>query len=428
MSQVLDDAVSGIQDDFIEFVRDLLRLPSVNHPPDGDEGPSQRFIEEKLRALDLTVDVFEPDSVPGITDHPLWNPAPKNYADRPNVVGVWKGTGGGKSLLLTTHVDVVPLGPLEAWKAHGPWDADLEDGKIFARGAVDVKGGLACLAGAIEVVMKAGLRPKGDVILASCVDEEHGGMNGSLAVVCKGYTADATVLIEPTGMVVCPGTQGGQQINLHVRGKGVYLVDKHLGVDAIDKMYIVRQALQKLEAGRNARFTDEPLLSDLPLPATVNIQDIHGGDSAGQVADLCSSYIWYIANPGETEAGVMAEFQEAIDAACAEDDWLREHPPEVAIYGKFLDPCAIPTDSPIIGTMHNALRDIGKPVKPLQYMKSGCDLSRFVLPSGGNMPGVVFGPGDASVAHTPREYVEVVDLIDTVRILARTIVEWCDAA
>jgi acetylornithine deacetylase len=427
MNHDIDAVISSMQDEFIDFLRGLLRIPSVAEPPNGEEGASQHYLADKLQSLGLDVDLFQPDEVPNITEHPLWNPAPKDYTDRPNAVSVWKGSGGGRSLLITSHVDVVPLGPLESWEknGHGPWDADMEEGVIYGRGAVDVKGGLACLVGAIEALKKVGIQPKGDVTFASVVDEEHGGMNGSLAVVAKEYTADATVLIEPTDMVVCPGTQGGQQIYLYVRGKGVFLVDKHLGVDAIDKMYLVRKELLQLELNRNAEFQNEPLLCDLPLPATVNIQTIKGGDMTGQVADLCSSYIWYTANPGETEAKVMGEFQAALDAAAANDEWLQAHPAETEVYGKFLDPCSTPLDSPIIGSMHRAIEQVGLPIKPLQYMKSGCDLSRFVLPEAGNMPGVVFGPGDASTAHTSREQVKVEDLMNTVRVMAHTIIDWC---
>ena len=126
------DEVDRRRDELVAFAADLIRIPSETHPPGGDEGPVQRFIEAKLRDIGLDVDVFEPWSVPGALEHPGWWPG-LEYDDRPNVVGVWKGSGGGRSLILNGHCDVVPAGPHDLW-THDPYGGVVADGRIYGRG------------------------------------------------------------------------------------------------------------------------------------------------------------------------------------------------------------------------------------------------------------------------------------------------------
>ena len=127
------------RDALVALAADLVRIPSETHPPGGDEGPVQRFIEAKLRDIGLEVDVFEPWSVPGVLDHPGWWPG-LEYVDRPNVVGTWRGSGGGRSLILNGHSDVVPAGPRTLW-THEPYGGVIADDRIYGRGASDQKGG-----------------------------------------------------------------------------------------------------------------------------------------------------------------------------------------------------------------------------------------------------------------------------------------------
>ena len=200
------DEVDRRRDELVAFAADLIRIPSETHPPGGDEGPVQRFIEAKLRDIGLDVDVFEPWSVPGALEHPGWWPG-LEYDDRPNVVGVWTGAAGGRSLILNGHCDVVPAGPHDLW-THDPYGGVVADGRIYGRGASDQKGGIAAMIMAVEVLRHLGLSPRGDVIVESVVNEELGGYNGTVACCAKGYLADAAIVTEPTQLEIVAATEG----------------------------------------------------------------------------------------------------------------------------------------------------------------------------------------------------------------------------
>src|SRR4029078_477459 len=123
--------------------------------------------------------------------------------------------GCGRRSSLPGHVDVVPaLGE----GRHGFWDGDVEDGRLYGRGAWDMKAGVACALHAARCLAECGVTLAGDVIVESVVDEEFGGANGTLAARLRGHHADGAVLSEPTGMTVCHATRGGIQYRLNVAG------------------------------------------------------------------------------------------------------------------------------------------------------------------------------------------------------------------
>jgi len=130
----------------VGFLQDLIRIPSVT----GEEGPIQQFIAGRLKEMGLAVDVFEPD-LSALRKHPACGSFPR-IRGRPNVVGILKGKGGGKSLLFNGHVDVIPAGAPESWQ-HGSWSGDLADGRIYGRGASDMKAGLAAMTMAVKAIL-----------------------------------------------------------------------------------------------------------------------------------------------------------------------------------------------------------------------------------------------------------------------------------
>ena len=125
------------QNELIDFLRDLIRIPSVNHGATGGEKECQEFVAEKYRALGLEVDMFPPDSVPGITEHPGFLPG-RDYRERPNVIGVYRSGTAQSSVMLAGHIDVVPEGKHDDW-TYGPFSGTVINGKIYGRGACDDK-------------------------------------------------------------------------------------------------------------------------------------------------------------------------------------------------------------------------------------------------------------------------------------------------
>ena len=171
--QVLD-SIDQRRDAIIAFLKELISFPSVT----GDELEIQRFLACKLEMMGLQVDVWEPDHE-ALKKHPAYVPSERGYANRPNVVGLYKGSGGGRSLLFNGHVDVIPAGPADSWE-HPPWAGEKQGSRIYGRGASDMKSGLDAMTMAMGALLYLKIRLKGDVILEYTMDEEATG-KGTLA-------------------------------------------------------------------------------------------------------------------------------------------------------------------------------------------------------------------------------------------------------
>ena len=412
--------VESKKDKLIGLTQSLIRIPTVNNIPHGDEKPGQEFLHQHLQSLHAETDLFTLDEVPGLKDDPFYNKG-RDADGRPDLVGVWKGTGGGRSLMLTGHIDVVGVGDLAMWD-DDPWSGALKQGRIYGRGAGDMKGGLACELVAIESFLEFG-RPLGDLMFSSVVDEEFGGMNGTLAVVRRGYRAEAAILAEPTGLGLFPATGGGLQYRIHVQGKSAFEGRKDKGECAILRMARIVEALDKLEKERSTRFKDDKYFGSYEMPTPICVIAINGGDvEVGGVADKCWIEAWHQALPGETEEQVIGELRQVFDELAVKDHWLLDHMPSIEPRCKWMDPCVVPDGHPFMPVLGDAWTCVigGKP--GIRGMMGASDASRLQLTS--DTATVNFGPGRLAT-HLPNENVLVDELVIAAKVMALTILNWC---
>jgi acetylornithine deacetylase len=426
-TQAVKRVVERKREEIIGLVVALVRLPSETHPPGGDEGPAQAYVAERLRGLGLEVDVFEPWSVPGIKDHPGWWPG-LEYHDRPNVVGRFRGAGGGRPLILNGHIDVVPAGQRELW-SHDPYEGVIVDGKLFGRGAADQKAGIASMIMALSCVLEAGLEPLGDVIIESAVNEELGGYNGTLACCLKGYEADAAIVTEPTDLVIAPASKGGQTYRAIVPGRSSHHAWWWEGISALDKALVVKRALERWEKLRARELEKTPLFSDrayYPVPALSDtIWYLRAGDpeimATPNAAELA---FWVDVLPGEDREETLRRFEEFVSTEASADPYLKEHPPrlERALMRPFTG-VSVDLDHPVIAALSRAHEGVVGRAAEVAGMGGASDAMIFNLYS--NTPAVVFGPGNIRTAHSPDEFVETRDVIAATQILALTILDYC---
>ncbi|HWF72592.1 MAG TPA: M20/M25/M40 family metallo-hydrolase [Solirubrobacteraceae bacterium] len=389
--------------DLLELVRGLIAYPSENRPPRGDEGPCQEFVGDYLYELDLEPDIFRPDEVPGAVDHPSWWPG-RSYADRPNVAARLPGRGGGRSLLFSGHVDVVPaLGP----SAHGYWDGNLENGRLYGRGALDMKGGVACYLHAMRCLIECGVPLAGDVIVETTVDEEFGGANGTLACRLRGYHADGAVLAEPTGLAACHATRGGIQYRLHARGaKGGMDFGTGAGPNPLHAVARASVALADAERRRGVPIYQYLLRSGDELPWGTE----EGNPTAGMLE------FWAEILPGTSREELELELVQAVGAAThgADLEWEQRT--------RFLPAVDADPHAPIVAAMRSAL---GQPGAPPATAPFACDA--FVFSEHSNTPVVVCGPGGDN-PHAPDEYVLVHDLHTLTSAYVQLALDWCGVA
>ncbi|MEW6623892.1 MAG: ArgE/DapE family deacylase [Bacillota bacterium] len=414
-SQRINQWIEQNRSTIVGFLQDLIRVPSVT----GDEGPIQQLIADQLKAMGLEVDVFEP-LLEELQQHPAFVEVSRGYEGRPNVVGILKGAGGGKSLLFNGHVDVIPAGAQESWQ-YGSWSGDIVDGRLYGRGASDMKSGLTAMTMAVKAILESGIRLKGDVILEYTVDEELSG-NGTLACVMKGYKADGGICCETSSMRVQPGSIGRIWFEIKVKGMAAGIQRRWEGVNAIDKGYLVTQAVADFERLRVERLS-HPLYPDIrsAIPCMVGV--FESGSYHSAFPDSCLLKGSMATLPGEDSDVVKAEFVEFIREKVASDPWMKEHPPEVIFTGYFAEPSEIPVDSPIVQTLRqNFIKVMGK--EPVITGREGAADIRFTN-SYGNTPTVIFGPGMTEQMHANNEWVNIDDLIESTKILAHTILEWC---
>ena len=427
---VVDAVVGAVEerrDEVVQLCADLVRIPSETHPPGGDEGPVQRHVQSVFTDLGLDIDVFEPWSVSGIQDHPGWWPG-LEYDDRPNVVATWAGSGGGRSLILNGHCDVVPAGPHELWE-HPPYAGVISDGKLHGRGSADQKAGIAAMTMAVAVLRRLGLTPRGDVILQSVVNEELGGYNGTLACCEKGYRADAAIITEPTDINVAPAAKGGQTYEATVPGRNAHHAWWWEGKSAFEGAIALKRALESWEDLREVELADAPLFSDktrYPKPALADtIWHVQAGDPEIMASPSGATLaFWVDVLPGEDREEMLRRFEDHVHEHMAGDPFYREYP--VTLRRALMRPftgVSVPLEHPVVGALQTAHTAALDREPGVIAMNGATDAMIFNLYS--DTPAVVYGPGNGQVAHSPNEYVEIEELISATKTLALTVLEFC---
>jgi len=420
MTDALRERIIGTVDtrrqELVALLQQLIRIESVT----GNEGAIQEYIADELRRVGLSVDVWVPD-LKELATHPAYFPVDGlDLTNRPNVIGIWKGPGGGRSLLFNGHVDTIPIEPVAAW-THGPLSGREEQDRVYGRGAADMKGGLATMTMAVKVLRDLGLRPKGDVILEYVVDEELTGY-GTLAAVQRGYRADAGISLETSDLCIQPACIGRLWFTVTLKGLAVGIARHWEGVSAIDKGITIVQAIKDLEQMRWADLR-HPLYPDSrsALPCVVCM--FHAGTFPSAAPDTAVLRGSLGVMPQEDVKEVERQVTEQLMRVAQADSWLRAHPPVVEFKEVGADGAEIPADHPIVKTVSAAFQAVTGSPPTISGRTGGAD-TRYLIKYG-QTPTVIFGPGMTSEMHALNESVPVANLLTATKTLALAIVEWC---
>ncbi|HET9682284.1 MAG TPA: ArgE/DapE family deacylase, partial [Candidatus Limnocylindrales bacterium] len=407
---VAERAAAAVDPEWTTSVlRALVQIPSVT----GDEEAVQAFVAATLAELGCRVERLSPDPDAFARD-PDWPGSEMPRGSLPIVVGRL-GRPGGHRILLVGHVDVVPIGDAATWR-HDPWGANVEDGRLYGRGAVDMKGGVASILAAVRAMGDAGVVGSldGELVVVSVPSEEDGGQ-GMLAAIRAGVTGDAAVITEPSGLDIVIAHAGAITFRLTVPGRAAHASVRREGVSALDNLMTLVRALEADEAARNATETD-PLMTALGLPYPTIVGKVEGGEWASTVIDRIVAEGRYGVRLGQTWREAEADLRRCIDAAVERDAFLRDHPPTLELTGGRFSSARVPADHPLpLGLARTAERHGGR--RPaLLGEPYGADM-RLLVNEGGT-PTVIYGPGDVTVAHAADEFVPLDEVVACARVLA----------
>jgi acetylornithine deacetylase len=370
---------------------------------------------DALRDLGLRVEALRPEPAV-IRADPEWPGEEMSRSTLPMLIGR-AGRVGGRRLILSGHLDVVPPGDPGTWTTD-PWGAEIRDGRLFGRGACDMKGGVASILAAVRALGAAGGldRLDGELMVVLVPSEEDGGQ-GTLAAIRAGATGDLAIITEPSNLDVVVAHAGAITFRLTVPGRAAHASQRREGVSALDNLYVVLRALEADETARNASETD-PLMTVLGLPYPTIVGIVSGGEWASTVLDRVVAEGRYGVRLGQSPADAATDLRAAIDAANAADPFLREHPATVEIVGGQFGSGRVPSDHPLpVGLAGVAVAVSGRRPELLGE-PYGADMRLFI--NEGSTPCVIFGPGDVKVAHSANENVP----LDEVETCARVLAAW----
>lgn len=400
-----------------ELTRLLSRLIQVDttHGKDGDVQP---MLRAELEALGLESEFQEVRE--SLRTDPDYT-APENaapFAGRPNLFGYRRGQGGaGKSLILNSHVDVVPVSKDWPDAFSGRIDGDL----VHGRGAVDCKGQIVTILAALRALNDAQVKLAGDLNVQFVIEEEVGG-NGTLAAIVDGPKADGVIVLEATQLLIHPANRGAVWFRATVEGKSVHMGRIREGVNAIEKSCEMIRLMRAYESKLVADCAGHPLFREFECPAQVNIGTMHAGDWPSAVAGFAvvEGGVGFL--PNKRMEDVKRELYEAVMQT--NDEWLKSHF-KLEFPKLHNDAYEIPADHPLPLAMQCGCQAVGIDSRITGFIVS-CDARLFW--HRGKMPVIVFGPGSISDAHSTHEHIKVSDILIAAEALAETIVRWCGEA
>lgn len=335
------------------------------------------------------------------------------------LVGRLPGRGDGPSLMLNAHVDVVPTGDPAAWSHPDPFSGRVVAGELHGRGACDMKAGLVAALTAVTAVRRAGVRLRGDLLMACVAGEEDGGL-GTFGMLARGWRADCAVVPEPTGLDLVPANAGALTFRLTVPGLATHASRRTEGVSALEKLLPVLAALERLETRRNADV--DPLMARWPIAYPLSIGTVRAGDWASTVPDLLVAEGRLGVALDEPVEQARQALERAVAEVCADDPWLREHPVEVTWWGGQFASGRLPADSDLVARVARAHEAAGGGPQDTWGGPYGSDL-RLLTAAG--VPTVHYGPGDSALAHAADERVPVDEVAHTARALALLALDVC---
>ncbi|MBI4199147.1 MAG: M20 family metallopeptidase [Chloroflexi bacterium] len=398
------------QQEAVELASALVRIPSFSP----QETPVADFLAGYFRQRGYDVELQEVE--PG----------------RSQIVARLRGKGGGESLMLLGHMDINALA--RNWK-RDPWKPQVEGGRLYGAGALNMKGGVAAIISAAEAIRRSGVRLNGDLVVACVAGETQGG-EGTVHLLRRGVRADMAVVAEPFGTDNLTTVHAGiVHLAIHTYGVTGHISTLEGTVNAVVKMTKVIGALQQV------RFTCQPYKA-LPALPRLQVGSVIGGRGESYrlveppyVPDLCTIIVDVHFVPGQTVESIVEDLKRALEPLKASDPELRyeiELPPPPFFKGArrlVMTPLDVPVTEHVVQAVARSFQQVtGRPPRnigvtlPMSY--SGNDTCHLW---NAGIPCLLFGPaGGRDESGVPDEYVSIGEMVLCAKVLALTALDVCD--
>ena len=408
-------AIDTSADELVDFTSALIRVPTIN-PPGNAYADGARLIGARLEACGFSTEY--------VTAHD--RPEHTAACPRINVVGRREGRRARPTVHLNGHFDVVPAGA--GWTVD-PFGGIVRDGRIYGRGACDMKAGIAAAVYAAEAIRRAGITLTGSIEISGTVDEESGGFAG-VAYLARHHRlsaahVDYVIIPEPLNVDrVCIGHRGVYWFELETRGRIAHGSMPFLGVNAIDHMAMVIDRLHRdLMPVLATRTTTMPVVPDSARHATLNVNGIAGGQSVDGiqtpcVADVCRAVFdrRYLAEEGFDT--VKTEVETLLARMRTDTPGLQVTLRDLMV----VPPVSTPEGSPLVSTLDRHIQHVlGR--RATHVASPGTYDHKHVDRIGGIKHCVAYGPGILDLAHQPDEWCGVDDLVNATKVMALTLLE-----
>ncbi|UZJ80967.1 M20 family metallopeptidase [Fictibacillus sp. KU28468] len=377
----------------VELTRSLIRIKSVYRPnlEDGNEEKVARFIVDYLK--DIGLEVYYEEVVPG----------------RPNVIAIYDSGIPGKTLLFEGHTDVVTEGDLDSW-TYDPFGGEISNGKIYGRGSCDTKGNLAAAISAVHSMKKSGAAFKGKIILCIPCDEE-GMMIGIKHFIKNGWAndVDGAIICEPEENQLCITQKGAMRIVLKTYGKMAHGAMPLTGINPVTRMAKLIVELDKLEQTEKERLGEHPYLGWPSITPTILQAPVKGEPQINVVPAQCMATLDIRTVPGQEHEQLRSKIKDIIERLSEDDDDFK------ATLELIEDRpwTETPKDHEVVQAMAQAYTQVtGK--DPVYNGVPGATDGTFLHLAG--VPIVTTGAGDRYIPHHADEYVDIKELVETVKL------------
>lgn len=401
------DEVDQRADDMVAFLREFIALDTEN-PPGRNYRAGAEFLADAMTDRGYDVETVEVPAAVVAEHYP-----DRTEHERVNVLGRKHGDEPGPDVHFTGHFDVVPAG--EDW-TYDPFDAVVEDGRIYGRGASDMKAGIAASLFAVDALEAAGVDVPGSVTQSMTVDEETGGFTGLGYLVDEGYVSrentDYCVYTECfDSSRICLGHRGVLKFHVTAHGEKAHGCMAHDGENAVTAMQNFLGRVDEYETDLHARSTDLPVTPPESQRADISATMLDAGYSENVVPDRCQATFYRVLVPGESADDARTEIRELMADAEAATGQAFDYE-EIM----FAEPAVVSEDATVAETFTSNILEFYDETTPV--VSPGSDDQRFVVNDAGIEECIVYGPGLLDQAHVGDEYVPVEEVVTAAKVMA----------